>query len=296
MKCLFIYNPNSGRGKIKKKENYIVNELKKKYDIVDIAQTKYAGNAKEIALKNYTFYDTFVVAGGDGTLNEIINGLAEKDNTPNIGYIPTGTVNDVAHSLKIPRSIKKAVKVILKGKVFNHDIFKCNDKYGIYVCTTGLGTEASYATRQNSKKFLGKLAYFLHGATKIFKSEPLQVKLKYDNGEIQKNCALLLIFNSKYVASFKINKKACLNDGYVDILMIESPKKRGFCLFSLLRAAKIFLFGVKYKNTKYITYLKLKDFEVSIKSKAKINLDGEQGFKGSFNFKSIEKGAKILVP
>lgn len=296
MNCLFIYNPNSGKGRIKKKEKYIVDKLKEKYDIVDVAQTKYAGNAREIALKAYNLYDTLVIAGGDGTLNEIINAIAEKDNAPNIGYIPTGTVNDVAHSLKIPRNIKKAVKVILKGKVFNHDIFKCNDKYGIYVCTTGLGTEASYATKQTTKRFWGKLAYFFHGATKIFKSEPMNVKIKFDDKELHKNCALLLIINSKHVAGFTVNKKALLDDGYVDVVMIESPKKRGFSFMSLLRAAKIFLFGVKYKSTKYITYLKLKNFDISIKSKAKINLDGEQGFKGSFTFQSIKKGVKILVP
>jgi len=296
MNCLFIYNPNSGKGKVKKKEKYIVEKLKTKYDIVDVAQTKYPGNAKEIALKTYNLYDTFVIAGGDGTLNEIINAVAEKENAPNIGYIPTGTVNDVAHSLKIPRNIKKAVKVILKGKVFNHDIFKCNDKYGIYVCTTGIGSEASYATKQKSKKALGKLAYFLHGATKIFKTEPLQIKLKYDDKELHKNCALLLIINSKHVAGFTVNRKAILDDGYVDVIMIDSPKKRKFSLLSLLRAAKLFLFGVSYKNTKHTTYLKLKDFEIQVKSKAKINLDGEQGLKGSFKFKSINKGVKILVP
>lgn len=296
MNCLFIYNPKSGRGKIKRKEKYIVEKLKEKYDIVDVAQTKYAGNAKEIAVSACGLYDTYVIAGGDGTLNEIINAIAEKENAPNIGYIPTGTINDVAHSLKIPRNIKKAVEVILKGKVFNHDIFKCNNKYGIYVCATGIATEATYSTDQRAKNKYGKIAPFIHGAKKLFKSEPAQVKIKYDGGEINKNCALLLIINSKHVAGFTINKKAVLDDGYVDIVLIDSPKKRGFSFMSFLRAVKIFLFGIKYKTTKRVTYLKLKEFEVSIKSKAKINLDGEQGFKGSFKFNAIEKGVKILVP
>lgn len=296
MNCLFIYNPNSGKGRVRKKEKEIVEKLKTKYDTVDVVQTKYAGQAKEIATKTYNLYDTYVVAGGDGTLNEIINAIAEKENAPTIGYIPCGTVNDVAHSLKIPRNINKALKVILNGKIFNHDIFKCNDKYGIYVCTTGIGTEASYATKQKTKKLFGKIAYFFHGAKKIFKTEPTQVKIKYDDKILQKNCALLLVVNSKHVAGFTINRKAVLDDGYVDVVIIDSPKKRGFSFMSLLRAAKIFLFGVKYKTTKHITYLKLKEFEVSINSKAKINLDGEQGFKGSFKFKSIDKGVKILVP
>lgn len=296
MKCLFIYNPRSGRGKIKKKEEYIVKKLLEKYDIVDVAQTKYAGNAKEIALKACSIYDTFVVAGGDGTLNEIINAIAEKENAPTIGYIPTGTINDVAHSLKIPRNIKKALKIILDGKTFNHDIFKCNDRYGIYVCATGIATESTYSTSQTAKNKFGKIAPFVHGAKNIFKSEPFLVKIKNEEIDIQKNCSLLLIINSKRVAGFTINKKAVLDDGYVDCVMLHSPKKHGFSFISLFRLAKIFLFGIKYQNTKHTTYLKLKEFELTINNKAKINLDGERAFKGSFKFKALDKGVKIFVP
>ncbi|MBE5746129.1 MAG: diacylglycerol kinase family lipid kinase [Clostridiales bacterium] len=296
MKCLFIYNPNSGRGKIKKKESYIVDKLKTKYTVVDVVQTKYQGHAYNYVSKEYGLYDTVVIAGGDGTLNEIINAIAEKPNAPTIGYIPTGTVNDLAHSLKIPKNIKKAVQIILNGKLFNHDIFKCNNKYGIYVCTTGLFTDTSYSTKQTDKNKLGKLAYYLYGAKKIFKTDPINVKITYDDKLIEKNCALLLILNSKQVSGFKINKNAILDDGYVDVVMIDAPKKKGFSLFSLIRVFKLFLFGLNYcKNKKNITYLKLKDFKVQLKSKAKINLDGEQGFKGTFDFKSIKKGVSIFI-
>lgn len=296
MKCLFVYNPKSGNGKIQKKEQYIVNKLKTKYEVVDILQTKFTGHANKVVKNTYYLYDTIVVAGGDGTLNEIINALAEKENAPNIGYIPTGTINDLANSLKIPKNINKALKIILKGKVFNHDIFKCNDKYGIYVCATGLFTDTSYGTNQNEKNKLGKLAYYIYGLNKIFKNEPIHVKIKYDDKVVEKNCSLLLILNSRRIAGFTVNKKAVLNDGMVDVVMVDCPKKKGFSFLGLFRVVKLFLFGLNYcKNKKNITYLKLKNFDVSIKSKAKINLDGEQGLKGSFSFKSLDKGVKIFV-
>ena len=296
MKCLFIYNPKSGKGKIKKKEQYIVDKLQTKYDVVDILQTKYTGHAHQVIKNCYQFYDTLVVAGGDGTLNEIINAIAEKENPPTIGYIPTGTTNDVASSLKIPKNIKKALNIILNGKVFNHDIFKCNNKYGIYVCATGVFTDASYATKQTEKKKFGKLAYYIYGLNKIFKNEPIHVKIKYDDKIIEKNCSLLLILNSRNIAGITVNKKAVLDDGFVDVVMVDCPKKKGFSLLGLLRVVKLFLFGLNYcKNKKNITYLKLKNFDVAIKSKAKINLDGEQGLKGSFNFKALDKGVSIFV-
>ena len=297
MNCLFVYNPYSGKGKILKKEKYIVEKLKTKFDKVEVVQTKYPKHAKEIVEEKCLSFDTLVVGGGDGTLSEVINALGEKDNAPTIGYIPAGTVNDVAHSLNIPRNVKKAVGVILKGKLFRHDIFKVNDKYGIYVCATGLGTESSYDTKQKSKKFFGKLAYFFNGAKKIFKNRPMQVKIIYGNTCVEKNCALLLIINSKHVAGFIVNKKAVLDDGYVDVVLVEAPKNKGFSFVSLLTVARLFLFGLNYnKKRKHITYLKLKDFSVEIKNDSKINLDGEKALEGSFSFKSIDKGVKIYIP
>lgn len=297
MKCLFIYNPNSGKGKVVKKEQYIVEKLKTKYDVVDVAKTEYPHHASVIASENINKYDTFVVAGGDGTLNEIINAIAEKENAPTIGYIPTGTANDVAHSLKIPRSIKGAVKTILGGKVFNHDIFKVNNKYGIYVCATGLGCKISYETKQSKKRFWGKLAYFFSGAKTIFKTKPLKITLKFNETVVEKNCALLLIVNSRYVGGFKINKKACLDDGYVDVVMIESTKKNSYGLFGLINIAKLFLFGLNYtKKKKHISYFKLKDFEISLNSDAEINLDGECGLDGSFKYSALKEGVKIYIP
>lgn len=172
MNCVFICNEKSGRSKILKYKNYILSQLKTKYDEVDYMPTQYKGNATEIVNKVFDKYDTIVVSGGDGTLNEVINALAEKDAQTTIGYIPTGTTNDVAHSLKIPKNIKKAVQIILNGKVFHHDVFKVNDKYGIYVCSTGLFCESSYATKQIDKKHYGRFAYFVYGAKEIFKAEP----------------------------------------------------------------------------------------------------------------------------
>lgn len=297
MNCLFIYNPKSGKSRLSKKENCIVQKLKTKFDIVDVIKTHCSGDANKIASENCGKYDVFVVGGGDGTLNEVINAIAQKPNAPKIGYLPAGTTNDVAHSLHIPTNIKKAIKTILNGKVFCHDIFKTNNKYGIYVCATGLGTEASYETAQRAKNIFGKIAYFFNGARKIFKSNPINVCIKYDNVQLKKTCALMLILNSRRVAGFTVNKKACLDDGYVDVVLVDSPRKKRFSLLSLLWTAKLFLFGINYcKKKKHITYLKLKNFLAEIESAAKVNLDGENGLCGSFDFEVIKDGLEIFVP
>ena len=222
-KCIFVYNPLSGKGKIARKEEYIKNKLKEKYE-VEVYRSEFGGHIGQIILEKAEGAKLIVVAGGDGTLNEAINSIANLKNKPKIGYIPSGTVNDVAHSLKIPKSINRAVKNILEGEVFKHDIFKMNDRYGIYVCCSGLFTETSYATNQSIKKKMGKVAYALHGSKKMFTTPAVKLKLTYDHGQLEGKYALMLIINSKSIAGFKVNKGAVLNDGLVDIVLIKSKK------------------------------------------------------------------------
>ena len=293
-KCLFVYNPVSGKGKIAKKEKKIVSMLESKYK-VDVAISKYAGHIGEIILENGEDYDLLVVSGGDGTLNEVVNSLARLDKKPVLGYIPTGTVNDVAHSLYIPRNITRAVQNILHGEVFKHDIFKMNDRYGIYVCCAGLFTETSYATGQKAKKKMGKIAYALHGIKKVFSTPAVKLTLSYDGGEIDGKFAFMLFLNSRSVAGMRINRKALLNDGYIDVVLVKS-KNDIVNLGAIGRVAFVFLRGIANKSYKGIVRLKLNRFNITTTSDTVINLDGEKIGEGSFNFEVIQEGAKIIVP
>ena len=96
----------------------------KKFDEVACLATTKAGDAGLYAKEACGYYDVLVVSGGDGTVNEVINAIADMPNRPQIGYIPTGTTNDLAHSLGIPKDLKKAMKIILDGHYVNHDIFQ----------------------------------------------------------------------------------------------------------------------------------------------------------------------------
>ena len=255
MKCLFVYNPNSGKGKFKKKQDFIVKKLSQKFSVVDVMQTERVGHAKEIAQSACGKYDVLVCAGGDGTLSEVVSGIAEKENRPMIGYLPAGTVNDVAHSLAIPKKLDKALDHIINGKPFAHDIFKAGDHYGIYVCCAGLFTETSYATGQSSKRKLGKLYVYLF-ARKMFTTKSIPIKLTFEGGEIETSCAMLLIANSRCVASFPVNKKASLQDGLVDIVLVKE-KKEIVSPSGIAKVLSMFLRGIGRKAGKDFIKLKL---------------------------------------
>ena len=91
-KCIFVYNPNSGKSKLIKRIKYIVQELETIYDQVDYVATTHKGHATEIASDACGKYTHLIISGGDGSVNEVINGVAEQDNAPIIGYLPSGTV------------------------------------------------------------------------------------------------------------------------------------------------------------------------------------------------------------
>ena len=299
MNCLFVYNPNSGKSGLVNRINFIIQELQTIYDEVDYKPTEYAGHAKEIAADACGKYDRLIVSGGDGTFNEIINGIAEKENAPIIGYLPSGTVNDISRSLNIPRNLKKALKVIRDNNVFEHDIFKSNNDYGIYFCGAGAFTSTSYATKQKYKKVWGKIAYFFNCIKEVNDIQDFEITISDKNGYITSGkYIMMLIINSRSAAGFKMNAKANLSDGKVDIVLIKRENKKfSTYLNSLFAIAKIFLFDQSIlKSNDYITKLQLSEFHLENSKRAIINIDGEQGSYGNMDFKVINKGLKIIVP
>lgn len=296
MKRIFIYNPESGNGKILKQKEYILSKLQEKYGEIEECPTKFSGHASQIAKNACNDCDYIFACGGDGTLNEIVNGVAEQEHKPIIGYIPTGTVNDVARSLGIKRNIKKAVKNLIDGQIFEHDIFKVNNKYGIYVCCAGLFTKSSYDTKRKSKKRFGRVAYFFKGVKEVFGAKPVDIELQVNEEKIIQSVSLALILNSRSVAGIKLNKKAKLNDGKVEVVLVHSHKKR-ITFIELIRCLNLFIFGVDLnKKNKNISYRLVDNFNALMKSGTTINLDGEKSGEGSFSFRVFKKAVKIIAP
>lgn len=296
MSNIFIYNPVSGKGKLAKHKAFILSSLQKRYGEIIWIETDHKGNAYELARDYGQTSEYIFCSGGDGTLNEVVNGISQNEHKPIIGYIPSGTVNDVARSLGISKNVKKAVDTLVNGVPFEHDIFKVNDKYGIYVCCAGIFSKTSYETKHKEKKMFGKFAYLSDGIKEIFKTKPLPVTLQTENETITENCALLLILNSKSTAGFKLNKKAQLNDGLVELMLFKTAKKH-IRQIDILRIINTFLFGINHsKNQKKVVYRVLNHFSLITTEETPINMDGEKCANGTFTFDVINKGVKILVP
>ncbi len=298
MKCIFIYNPVGGKGVIEKKKDYIVSNLKEKYDEVDVYATQRAGDMTRIARDAVGKYDAIIFAGGDGSFNELLQGVAEFEERPVLGYIPSGTVNDVAHSLRIPKKLKKALKIIKTGKVEEIDCMRVNDRYAIYVATTGAFTSATYNTSQSQKNHIGRIAYGLEGIRHNLKFKPFAISCKGKESSFQtEGCVLVAFINSKYVAGFRMNKRADLQDGEMEVAIVEQQKKANFFkrMGSLFAIAGLFLFGYRAK-IRHVIHLKGSAFDVQLGEDLVWNIDGEKGFSGNVHIEVVPKKVRILTP
>lgn len=297
MNCLFIYNPNSGKGKVKKKYDFILGELRKKFDSVEVYESTGPKQITSVAYDACGKYDYLVFSGGDGTFNEVLQGISKAEVKPTLGYIPSGTVNDIARTFKIKRNIKGAVKNILEGEEKAVDCMKINGEYAMYVCGAGLFTKSSYETDQKNKRAMGKIAYFVNGALKELKYEHFDVNIETDGYSLNTTAILLLFINSKSIAGMPINKDAVLDDGIIDCVVVKHERKKGFFrwLGGLFIVAGYFLIRKKYHN-KNLIRLKGNHFKITTPDNVIWNFDGEKGNSGSIDVSIMHKSIKIIVP
>ncbi len=271
-KLLLIFNPTAGRGKLKSKLFDIINTFVKYGYKVTVFPTQTKGDATVIVTKESEFYDLLVCGGGDGTLNEVISGQMYSGKSIPIGYIPAGSMNDVAHSLKISREIKKAVGNIITGAPKAMDIGKFNDKYFIYVAAFGAFTDVPYMTSQSNKNFMGILSYYLEGIKRLSDLKTKHVKVLYDNKVIEDDFIVGFVTNSLYIAGFKnvSYDKTSLNDGMFEMLLIKNPKNiiDLEAIISALLNQKI--------NEKYMYYIQASRMSI-ISDAMEWTLDGEYG-------------------
>ena len=293
MKCIFIYNPKSGKGKVLSNLQYIKTELQKKFDIVDVYETKSQQDTISKAKESSYLYDSIVFAGGDGTFNDITCGIAECEQRPILGYIPTGTVNDIARNLKISKNIKKAVKNIIDGQYVSHDVGIINGRYFIYVAGVGTFAATSFRTKQKYKKVFGKFAYALDGLQELLNPSIINVKVTTKEGETFENATpLLLVMNSISAGGVPFNKNGHMNDGKFDIVVVKKFMGRG-----IISIANMVIIGIKRKRlTKYYQVLRSEEFKIEVDRDIIWTLDGEEGIKGSAEVKNLHSHIKIFVP
>ncbi len=225
-KLLFIFNSHSGKGQIKNKLLEIVDIMVK----ADYEVTIYPTQAREDALgkvrREAKDYDLVVCSGGDGTLDEAVTGMMLSEQKVPLGYIPAGSTNDFAASLKIPKDMIKAAEIAVNGKTFSCDVGEFNGDSFIYVAAFGLFTAVSYRTNQELKNILGHAAYILEGAKSLIDIKAYHMRVEYEDQVYEDEFIYGMITNSTSVGGFKnlTGKNVLLDDGLFEVTLIKMPK------------------------------------------------------------------------
>lgn len=285
-----IMNPKAGKQTAKSALFTICDKFCAMEDYVEVCITQHAGHAKKLAKESEGKYDIVVCVGGDGTWNEVVSGTMECTEKPNLAYLPSGTVNDFAATLKLSKNVDDFMNRIQEQQLFSCDIGSFNHRFFTYVAAFGIFTDISYSTPQSSKNIFGRIAYFLEGVKQLTNISTYSVKAIIDHEEVIEDTFIFgCVTNSKYVAGFPAiyGSDAKLDDGLFEILLIKAPDNP-------LDIQTIITALLKQEvNETWMYYRKASHVDVVSNEAIPWTLDGEDG--GSTMLAKIENKNRAIT-
>ena len=275
-RLLFIYNPVAGKGKIKAKLSGILEQFAAYgYELI-VHPTSSQGDARRTAMEYAKEHrcDRIVCAGGDGTFSETAGGVLLSGERMPLGYVPEGTTNDFAYSLKLPVDMSRAAELAAHGSGIPSDIGTMNGEPFTYTACFGLFTEVTYETPQSIKNAIGRTAYLINGASKLINIKSYPMRVEGENFAIEDEFIYGMIANSNSVGGFKgiTGRDVALDDGFFEMILIKKPK-------NLLEFNEIFnaLLSNRLENCSNICYERVNRVTIAMEQEIPWNLDGEFG-------------------
>ena len=272
-KLLFVFNPKSGMGLIKNNLLDIVDVMVKAGYDPTVYPTQARGDATRKIKESGADYNRIVCSGGDGTLDEVVTGMREANLEIPLGYIPAGSTNDFARTLRIPSDMVKAAEIAVGEHVFSCDVGQFNDDTFIYIAGFGLFTEISYDTPQGLKNMLGHAAYILSAAKSLAAIPNYLMQIEANGEIIQDKFIYGMITNSISVGGIKglTGKDIQLDDGEFEVTLIKCPNNP----IELTEIIE-YLTGIITK-TKMVYTFKASYIQIRSRSSVCWTIDGENG-------------------
>lgn len=296
MRARLIYNPTSGHETMLRNVGEILNILEQAGYEASAFQTtaEKMSAAKEAQRAAKEGFDLIVAAGGDGTINEVVNGIAPLKYRPKMGIIPAGTTNDYARALRIPRENPiDAAKVILKGQTVKMDIGQANNKYFMNIAGGGFLTELTYDVPSDFKSVLGYLAYVVKGAEMLPRIKPVDLHIQFDGGEYDGQASMFLLGLTNSIGGFEqIAPDASLDDGNFALIVVKSSNP-----VEVIKLMGMVLNGGRHVNDPNIIYTKTRKVVAKVKhgQQMKINLDGEYGGDAPMTFVNLRQHIEMFA-
>ena len=293
-KLLFLFNMKAGTAAVRSKVGGIIDIFTRGgYDVL-AHPSQSSTDMEEFTVAHGADFDLVVACGGDGSLNDTINGLMRLKTPPPLGYIPTGTMNDFAASHRLNSNMFVAASDIVQGQEHYTDIGCFNGRYFSYVAAFGAFTDVAYDTPQSSKNIFGKSAYLFEGAKRLVTLGSYHLKVECEGIEPEGDYIFGMTSNALSVGGIRMEKKApiSMDDGCFEVMLI----KRGISDFF---NAQVLLGALiqDVEHNKFISYAKTRKVKLSSEEPISWTLDGEYGGDVTeATISCIEKKLKIVTP
>ena len=268
-KAMVIINPTSGGEQALNYKEKIENKAKKYFEIVETRITEKALDATHFAEEAAKEkYEAVIVFGGDGTVNEVVSGIAEKEFIPKLGIIPGGTGNLITKLVQIDQDIDKAIESLDFNLINKIDIGKANDHYFGYIFSVGSLPEAIHNVEIEDKTKFGMFAYAINTVKSVIRDEVFNIKVETENGNYEGEASQVLVLLSNYFSDKKIFDENKV--GYANILILKDAS-----IFSKLSLIPDLLKGDVVENDS-IEYIKAKTIKISSDIEIESDIDGDQ--------------------
>ena len=296
-KMLFFVNPHAGHAEIRNSLMEVLEIFSAGgYDVTVYPTAAPKDLTRQIAARGSQF-DLIVCTGGDGTLNEAVSGLMQlpAESRPPLGYIPGGTVNDVASTLGLSHDPVTAAEEIISGREYAIDIGSFGeDRWFTYVAAFGLFTDVSYETPQEDKRALGRLAYLLAGVRALGDIKPVHMRVICGGETIEADVLDGLVCSTTSVGGFRpktTDLDVSLNDGLEEVLLVRNFKN----LIDFSNAAGCLLRG-SFQNEYFITR-QTDSVRFEFDEPVAWTLDGEYGGdRKAVDIRVNRQAVRIIIP
>ena len=279
-KLLLILNPCSGQ---KKANRYIINIIslfEESGYVCTLHVTRCTGDASQYVKNNASGYDLIVCIGGDGTLNEVITGILLCNADIPLGYIPSGSTNDFANSLKLSKNVMQAARNIIKGEPTLYDVGNFNGRFFSYIASFGAFTKVSYDTPQSLKNSFGHFAYVMESLKELPVLKPIHAKVTANGSVCEDDFIFGAVSNSTSVAGILTLDPEYVNlsDGLLEVFLVKNPT-------TPLELSKIALSStLRQYDNETVRFFSSDRIEIETSSSVNWTIDGE-----------YEQGAEKIV-
>lgn len=282
--ALLLYNPESGRGRIGKNLDRLV-AIFRSYDYrltpreIDFAHTPFDGGETP---------ELIVVAGGDGTVNYVVNRMKQAGLNLPLGILPAGTANDFAKALGMSHDPLEAARQIILGEETPIDCGRVNGLYFVNIFSFGIFTTTSQRTPNERKHRIGKLAYLIEGVKEFRAMHAVPLKVVADGRSFDLNSLMVLVFNGETAGGFHLARHSSVRDGLFDVVMVE---KRNL-ITSTLAMGHYLLGG----NPRVVHRLRVQSLEIESTLNEPTDVDGQPGAEFPLHIECLPGELRIRCP